>query len=132
MSIANIFATFYEELYSRRVTEDAYEANGQVEGDSVPAFTENELLKALKSLKNGKCKDTAGIRAEMLKNIGDGTWGRYEKGTTGLIQLNTTGNHGNTKILEKVCYHSLVQKWRPSRSEELQTHMYYPSPVQTF
>ena len=51
MSIANVFATFYEELYSRRVTEDAYEANGQVEGDSVPAFTENELLKALKLLK---------------------------------------------------------------------------------
>jgi hypothetical protein len=73
MSIANVFATFYEELYSRRVTEDAYEATGQVEGDNVPAFTENELLKALRSLKNGKCKDTAGIRAEMLKNIGDGT-----------------------------------------------------------
>jgi len=71
MSIANIFATFYEELYSKHDVEETHEDTRQVNGDRVPAFTDNELVKALKTLKNGKCKDTVGVRAEMLKNTGN-------------------------------------------------------------
>ena len=70
MSIANIFATFYEELYSKRDAGRTRDDIGQTSSDDVSDFTEHELMKALKTLKNGKCKDTAGIRAEMLKNTG--------------------------------------------------------------
>jgi endonuclease/exonuclease/phosphatase family metal-dependent hydrolase len=70
MSIANIFASFYEELYSKKGPGVTNGSTENVNGGEVPVFTENELMKALKTLKSGKCKDTAGIKAEMLKNIG--------------------------------------------------------------
>ena len=70
MSIANIFASFYEELYSKQGSGVANDNAEHINRDEIPVFTENELMKALKSLKNGKCKDTAGIKAEMLKNTG--------------------------------------------------------------
>ena len=73
MSIANIFATFYEELYSKQCAENSCDNTTRTNCDVVPIFTEHELVKALKTLKNGKCADTAGIRAEMLKNTGDRT-----------------------------------------------------------
>ena len=73
MSITNIFATFYEELYARKETEEIHASSEQTYSGEIPAFTESELLKALRTLKNGKCKDSAGVRAEMLKNTGDKT-----------------------------------------------------------
>ena len=68
MSITNIFATFYEELYAKKESEEICASSEQANSGEVPAFTESELLKALRTLKNGKCKDSAGVRAEMLKN----------------------------------------------------------------
>ena len=49
MSIANIFATFYEELYSKRETGENGDDIGQANSDDVPDFTEYELVKALRT-----------------------------------------------------------------------------------
>ena len=37
---------------------------------AIPPFTQHELQKAIKDLKNGKAKDKSGIMAEMIKNGG--------------------------------------------------------------
>ena len=55
-----------------RESEPSNEIREQYGGDVQP-FTENELVRAIKTLKSGKCQDSAGIKAEMLKNTGDST-----------------------------------------------------------
>ena len=98
-SIANIFATFYEELYSKHHVEEMHEDTGQVNSDRVPAFTDNELVKALKALKNGKCKDTAGVRAEMLKNTGYSTFLKIKFRSTKVLEGFCEVLEGFRKIL---------------------------------
>ena len=71
-SIADVFATFYEELYRRRPTHD--EANPtddhRHQPQEIPPFSLQEVTTAINQLRNGKCKDTTGLIAEMLKNGG--------------------------------------------------------------
>ena len=71
-SIADVFATFYEELYRRRPTHD--EANTtddhRHQPQEIPPFSLQEVTTAINQLRNGKCKDTTGLIAEMLKNGG--------------------------------------------------------------
>ena len=67
-SIAEIFATFYEELYRSR-QDDKHD---QSEGIEIPAgthpFNENQLIQTLKSMKSGKAPDQKGLVVEMLKS----------------------------------------------------------------
>ena len=71
-SIADVFATFYEELYQRRPTDnninnaDDHQCNHQ----TIPQFSLQEVTSAINQLRNGKCKDTTGLLAEMIKNGG--------------------------------------------------------------
>ena len=67
--IADIFATFYEELYSSRTTCQPCFVNE--DGDNIPPFTVEELKSELKKLKDKKCRDTSGLVAEMLKCGGE-------------------------------------------------------------
>ena len=66
-TIADIFADFYEQLYSS-AEQPRSDITGEV--SSLPPFTMNELVQAVKGLKRNKCADAAGIRAEMLKEGG--------------------------------------------------------------
>ena len=69
-SIAEVFATFYEELYSSRdELRDAVDGYRPSPSGTMP-FTMHELVGELRSLKGGKCPDGAGIVAEMLKDAG--------------------------------------------------------------
>ena len=65
-AIADIFADFYEQLYSgtQQTTKTDRETS------TLTPFTLKELTQALKSLKRNRCADTTGIRAEMLKEGG--------------------------------------------------------------
>ena len=66
-TIADIFAQFYEELYSSAQQALATDTSER----TVPTlFTLSELSQALKSLKRNRCADRNGIRAEMLKEGG--------------------------------------------------------------
>ena len=74
--IADIFADFYEELYrSKRSDDNAFPEEGAAcglpacEKDVVP-FSKEELVVAIKKLKNNKCKDTSGVVGEMFKHAG--------------------------------------------------------------
>eukprot|EP00973_Karenia_brevis_P065793 9143239-Karenia_brevis.AAC.1 len=67
--IAEAFATFYEQLYtSKRV--NSHSSDNIVSAGSI-SFQNEELRTALRKMKNGKAKDTAGVVAEMLKYGGE-------------------------------------------------------------
>ena len=64
--IAEVFATFYEELYKSRGPAEAHQhLPGGV--PPIPTFSLEELQAALKKMRPGKSRDTSGIAAEMLK-----------------------------------------------------------------
>ena len=81
-SIADIFASFYEDLCRQRhrqyppanpnndsatATTDDNTATPNNNTDQIRPFTMDELRSSIKQLRNGKCKDTSGIVAEMIK-----------------------------------------------------------------
>ena len=82
-SIADIFATFYEELYKARAsttkTDDKHN-DATIDGDCdrrwhndceihkpIPSFTDEELEKAIDQLKNGRASDRKGLTAGIVK-----------------------------------------------------------------
>ena len=71
MTIADIFATFYEELYTSTRSESDRPAQNETHNDderiTIPPFTMQELERELKNLKSGKASDQKGIIAEMVK-----------------------------------------------------------------
>ena len=79
-SKADVFATFYGKLYKRRTLHDnmtnnprhddnhhSHHGDNDSESSTITEFTAEELHKAMFQLCSGKCKDTAGILAEMIK-----------------------------------------------------------------
>ena len=65
--IAEVFASFYETLYSSH-QDGAAQREGRWNPTGItPPFTMQELTAALKKLKSGKSSDSSGIVAEMLK-----------------------------------------------------------------
>ena len=49
-------------------TQDSHDHGPRQHNEAtIPDFTQQELRKAIKQLKTGRCKDTAGITAELLK-----------------------------------------------------------------
>ena len=74
--IADVFADFYEDLYrSQRSDGNGFPKDDVTcdlpacEKDVLP-FSKEELDKAIKKLKNNKCKDTSGVVGEMFKHAG--------------------------------------------------------------
>ena len=76
--IADVFANFYEALYAHRKpasTTSFHNTPTQQPtpppNQSIPPFTQAELAKALRQLRNGRSADASGIKAEMLKEGND-------------------------------------------------------------
>lgn len=70
MDIANIFADFYSQLYADMGNKDEQTKNDIDKEPDLTPFTREELVREIKQLKNNRCKDSAGLVAEMLKNGG--------------------------------------------------------------
>jgi hypothetical protein len=70
-SIADIFADFYEELYASKYSDEVGAASNDNNHTAIPPFTRAELDEQLRSLKNGRAKDSSSIIAEMLKQGGE-------------------------------------------------------------
>jgi len=77
--IADVFADFYEKLYAQRQTTSTattyitppHNSNEHCCDEPIPPFTQKELDKALRQLRNGRSCDTDGILAEMIKEGND-------------------------------------------------------------
>ena len=65
--IADVFASFYADLYKSRGTSDDGSAPTRREHSAIEPFNHKELDEALRAMKNEKAKDKSGIVAEMLK-----------------------------------------------------------------
>ena len=66
MSIANIFADFYEQLYALR-RESHIIAPYDDDSENIDPFTRDEVVKSIKDLNSNRCADSKGVKAEMLK-----------------------------------------------------------------
>ena len=66
ISIANIFADFYEQLYASRNASQANVAYDD-RSETIDPFTRGELVKSIKDLNSNRCADARGVKAEMLK-----------------------------------------------------------------
>ena len=65
--IAEVLATFYENLCTSRRNGDPAQIHGPSSSDTIPHFTAEELDKAIKETKQGKAGDEHGVRAELFK-----------------------------------------------------------------
>ena len=72
--MANVFREFYEDLYAAKgaptTTERSKPTHKTKQQAKLPRVTIKEIDKALKELKNGKCKDTKHVTAEIIKHAG--------------------------------------------------------------
>ena len=113
-SIANIFADFYEQLYSSTNAAQQIEETGT---SLIPAFTRQELVSAIKGLKSNRCKDTAGIKAEMLKMGGQGLidvlLDLYNKVLTRTMEIPKSWKHSVITVLYKGGDAMQPQNYRP-------------------
>ena len=71
-SIANVFADFYEQLYTTTRHTGIVETTllGESDSPNIPPFQMEELITETKKLKKGRCKDGSGLIAEMIKSGG--------------------------------------------------------------
>ena len=65
--IAEIFATFYEDLYASRNRHHGAATYSRDCTQTIAPFTREELHACLKQMSLGKAADSLGITAEMLK-----------------------------------------------------------------
>ena len=72
--MANVFREFYEDLYAAKGAPTTKERSKPIhktkQQAKLPRVTIKEIDKALKELKNGKCKDTKHVTAEIIKHAG--------------------------------------------------------------
>jgi hypothetical protein len=66
-ALADVFATFYEDLYACRERDATFELGNTPTATERP-FEDSELQEALEALKRDRAKDESGIIAEMLKD----------------------------------------------------------------
>ena len=71
-SIADIFATFYEDLYRCRSADDDPNNNADYQRHlhNIPLFSLEEVTIAVSQLRNGRCSDTTGLISKFFKNGG--------------------------------------------------------------
>ena len=114
LALQTFFTEFYEELYSS--TRDA-EQNEETGNTPVTAFMRTELVSAIKGLKSNKCKDTAGIKAEMLKMGGeslvDVLLELYNRVVTQTMEIPKSWKHSVITVLYKSGDAMLPQNYRP-------------------
>ena len=72
--MTNVFRQFYEDLYSAKGPPTAKDKNKTThktkQQAKLPRVTIKKVDKAFKELKNGKCKDTKYVTAEIIKHAG--------------------------------------------------------------
>ena len=117
-SIADVFATFYEHLYKDSDKHsDTTQTHNDNTDDCIPAFTSQELGKALGQLKTGKAADSNGIVAEMLKTGGYTLREALLHLYNAIIQPNSPSpsnwHHTIIKVLHKSGPPQLPQNYRP-------------------
>ena len=66
-SIAEVFASFYEDLYRSKCVVDSSTHRRQQEMTTIEPFSRHELDAEIKNLRKDRCADTNGIVAEMLQ-----------------------------------------------------------------
>ena len=118
--IADVFAEFYEELYSAQPVEtDRVDTNEVLnsETEQIPPFTKDELVKAVRTLKTDRCPDSAGIKAEMLKHGGDALFTTlldlYNKALAGKMELPKSWKTSVITVIYKNGDPTLPQNYRP-------------------
>ena len=113
-AIADIFADFYEQLYSC-AQQEATEVSAQT--STLSPFTLNELILAVKSLKRNRCADTTGIRAEMLKVGGKHLLEKmlelYNTILTGNMEPPASWSHSVISVIHKSGDATQPQNYRP-------------------
>ena len=91
--------------------------NEEAGSTPVTAFTRAELVSAIKGLKGNKCKDTAGIKAEMLKMGGeslvDVLLELYNRVVTQTMEIPKSWKHSVITVLYKSGDAMLPQNYRP-------------------
>ena len=117
-SIADVFATFYEQLYKDSDKHnDTTQTHNENNDDRIPAFTAQELGKALGQLKTGKAADSNGIVAEMLKAGGhtlrEVLLNLYNAITQPSSPSPNNWHHTIIKVLHKSGPPQLPQNYRP-------------------
>ena len=112
--IAEIFADFYEQLYS---SAQQTSTNGIPQTTFVAPFTLHELTHALKNLKRNRCADTTGIRAEMLKEGGkhllDKLLELYNAVLSGNMKPPASWKHSVISVIHKTGDITQPQNYRP-------------------
>ena len=68
-SIADIFAEFYEALYT---SPNQLEATDNIYHGTIPDVNMSELDQTFKNMKSNKARDTSGVVVEMLKHSNSG------------------------------------------------------------
>ena len=113
-AIADIFADFYEQLYS--ATQQTAKTDSAETSTLIP-FTLSELTQALRSLKSNRCADTAGIRAEMLKKGGkhllETLLELYNVILSGSMELPASWKHSVISVIHKSGDVTQPQNYRP-------------------
>ena len=113
-AIADIFADFYEQLYSsaQQTTKD-----GTPHTSVLSPFTLTELTQAVKGLKRNRCADTSGIRAEMLKEGGKHLLEKllaiYNTILTGNMESPVSWKHSVISVIHKSGDVMKPQNYRP-------------------
>ena len=83
--IANVFASFYEELYRSGLAPPSHTT--ELEPEPPPDFDMGGLHDAPRSVKSDRCPDEQGIVSEMLKDSSDGMGSRIPSLRNGVLQL---------------------------------------------
>ena len=129
-AIADIFASFYEELYKLKQHEEQPTNNHEEQAlnhddtnidtkkpTTIPDFTFDELNTTIKQLHNGRCKDDSGLIAEMVKEGGETLKMHILRLFNDIVQPNatppTTWKPTTITIIHKSGDPTLPQNYRP-------------------
>jgi len=116
-SIADVFAQFYEDLYSTTKLSNTTGDGFKVISNPIDEFTISELEAAIKSLKRGRAKDSNGIVAEMIKTGGPVVTNVLLELFNEIIKPNASAPSSWKKVVIKVLFKSgdpkLPQNYRP-------------------
>ena len=116
-SIANIFADFYEQLYSARHDLTTLSFDNFYRQDNIDPLSRNELEKAIRDLNSNRCADSTGVKAEMLKCGGiklvDMLLEVYNDVLIGKSEPPKAWKHSIISVIYKSGDSTLAQNYRP-------------------
>ena len=126
---ANVFAEFYEELYTSTTKtrshehEDKYEHQG-----TMKPFTLRERNDAINQLKRGKATNTRGVNAKLTEYS---TRKKTQKAPATTVQQSHQTPRATTTELERHDDQRYIQERGTDLAIELPTHLFDPHLVQT-